>query len=623
MKNQFPFLISVLTALSLASCNIGVSTQSTTSSSGSSSESTITTSKTQTSIPTSQSSDPTSKPTSTSGEAKKDFTGISFDNAEFNYDGQAHSIYVSGAPTFATVTYTNNNKIAVGSYTVTARVEASGYNTLVKSATMRIKGKSITGVTFEDKTFTYDGNAHSLEVTNLPTGVSASYSNNNKKESGTYTVTANLSGTGYEPLKLTAKLTINPVELEKSGIFNSKTFIYDGQNHSIEVLYCPSGLTISYKCLNASGTNTFKNPGFYEIEATVKLDNNHLSKKYATLVITTEATSSIDSSKTPLTIDENLKWDQLHVALAKNNFTSKYLSGSYDVEIIDDPMPEDLLNDSFEGHSIKTIFASDGKEAFQHSLSMDTTSSDYSYHYFKEYGNDIICLDSYDGGVSKFPKEAFYETVTNEVASNAFVGLTKGVNGEFLPGINGDSSYYDVGEAYIEDGVFTVLMKHSRPLSSGYRYFYEIYKFYNIGNTSVSVPSNYLPSQSYIENKIGIEDFYLDGVEYSHAYYGTATNIKIYYAAKLYIDYHHAIFLEKGNHTALPRIYSRVVEAIIYTDSSYAYNTNQSGYNFRLYVDSNGVYQGDYSSLGALAKFDIKEFIKNNGTVEYYDEWHN
>lgn len=611
MKNQFPFLISVLTALSLASCNIGVPTQSTTSSREGSSEPTITTSET-----------PTSRPTSTSGEAKKDFTGISFDNAEFNYDGQAHSIYVSGAPTFATVSYTNNNKIAVGSYTVTARVEASGYNTLVKSATMRIKGKDITGVTFEDKTFTYDGNTHSLEATNLPTGVSASYTNNNKKESGTYTVTANLSGTGYEPLKLTAKLTINPVELEKSGTFNSKTFIYDGQNHSIEVLYCPSGLTISYKCLNAGGTNTFKNPGFYEIEATVKSDNNHLSKKYATLVITTEATSSIDSSKTPLTIDENLKWDQLHAALAKNNFTSKYLSGSYDVEKIDDPMPKDLLNDSFEGHSIKTIFASDGKEAFQHSLSIDATSSDYSYHYFKEYGNDIICLDSYDGGVSKFPKEAFYETVTNEVASNAFVGLTKGVNGEFLPGINGDSYYYDVGEAYIEDGVFTVLMKHSRPLSSGYRYFYEIYKFYNIGNTSVNVPSNYLPSQSYIENKMGIEDFYLDGVEYSHAYYGTATNIKIYYAAKLYIDCHRAIFLEKGTHTALPRIYSRVVEAIVYTDSSQAYNTNQSGYNFRLYIDSNGVYQGDYSSLGALAKFDIKEFIKNNGTVEYYDEWH-
>ena len=613
MKNQFPFLISVLTALSLASCNIGVQTQSTTSSREGSSEPTITTSET-----------PTSRPTSTSGEAKKDFTGISFDNAEFNYDGQAHSIYVSGAPTFATVSYTNNNKIAVGSYTVTARVEASGYNTLVKSATMRIKGKDITGVTFEGKTFTYDGNAHSLEATNLPTGVSASYTNNNKKESGTYTVTANLSGTGYEPLKLTAKLTINPVGLENSGIFNSKTFIYDGQNHSVEVLYCPSGLTISYKCLNASGTNTFKNPGLYEIEATVKSDNNHLSKKYATLVITTEATSSTDSLKNPLTIDENLKWDQLHLALAKNNFTSKYLSGSYDVENIDDPMPEDLLNDSFEGHSIKTVFASDGKEAFEHSLSMDTASSDYSYHYFKEYGNDIICLDSYEGGVSKFPKEAFFETVTNEVASNAFVGLTKGVNGEFLPGINGDSSYYDVGEAYIEDGVFTVLMQHPRTLSSGsYRYFYEIYKFYNIGNTSVNVPSNYLPSQGYIENKINIADFYLDGVEYSHVYYGTATSMKIYYAAKLYVDYHHAIFLEKGTHTALPRIYSRVVEAIVYTDSSQAYNTNQSGYNFRLYVDTNGVYQGDYSSLGTLSKFDIKEFIKNKGTVEYYDEWHN
>ena len=614
MKNRAPLLLTIFAALSLASCNIGVPTQSTTSSS----EEPISTSE----IPSTQSSDTSIQPTSTSQEGKKDFTGISFENAEFDYDGQSHSIYVTGAPTFATVTYTNNNKKDVGSYTVTAKVEASGYNTLVKTATLRIKGKSITGVTFENKTFTYDGNVHSLEATNLPTGVSASYTNNNKKESGTYTVTANLSGTGYEPLKLTATLTINPVGLDDSGIFNSKTFIYDGQNHNIVVAYCPSGLSITYKCLNATGTNTFKNPGFYEIEATVKKDNNHLTKKYATLVITTEATCSTDSSKTPLTIDENLKWEQLYDALAKNNFTSKYLSGFYDVEKIDDPMPEDLLEDSFEGHSIKTIFASDGKEAFQHSLSMDATSSEYSYRYFKEYGNDIIRLGSYDGGVTKFPKEAFYETVTNDVASNAFVGLTKGDNGEFFPGINGDSPYDDVATAYIEEGVFTVLMQHSRSISSGYRYFYEIYKFFNIGNTTVDVPSNFLPSQSYIENKMGIEDFYLDGVNYSHAYYGTASSIKIYYAAKLYIDYHRAIFLEKGTHTALPRIYSRVVEAIIFTDSSRDYNNNQSGYNFRLYVDSNGVYQGDYSSLGALSKFDIKDFINRKGTVEYYDEWH-
>ena len=94
-----------------------------------------------------------------------------------------------------------------------------------------------------------------------------------------------------------------------------------------------------------------------------------------------------------------------------------------------------------------------------------------------------------------------------------------------------------------------------------------------------------------------------------------------YFAAQLYVDYHRAIFLKPGTYTVLPVIYNRIVEAIVYTTSYYSYNTNQSGYNFRLYVDSNGVYQGDYSDYGSLARFDIDRFINNDGTVEYYDQW--
>ena len=73
-----------------------------------------------------------------------------FVDETFEYDGQAHSIYVSGAPSFASVTYSNNGKTDVGTYIVTATIKAANYETMTKTATLRITGKQITGVTFED-----------------------------------------------------------------------------------------------------------------------------------------------------------------------------------------------------------------------------------------------------------------------------------------------------------------------------------------------------------------------------------------------------------------------------------------------------------------------------------------
>lgn len=556
---------------------------------------------------------------------KASFENITFSDGTFEYDGQVHSIYVSGAPSFATVTYSNNKKTDVGTYTVIATIKATNYETMTKTATLRIIGKQITGVTFEDKEFQYDGYSHSLAISGeLPSGVSVTYSNNEKINSGSYAVTANLYGTGYEPLTMTATLTITPIELTDSGYFYSRTYIYDGQNHSVFVDDAPLGVTITYKCLNSNGTNTFKNIGVYEVEATIKSDINHLSKKYATLTIISPATASIDSSKTPLNIDKNLKWNQLHDALENGNFTMKCLTGSYDVEHVDDDAPTNLLDDTFEGHTSGYIFASDGKEAFQHTCLLNNSDSTNYYDYFKENGNDIIHIefnDVYNQGTTvKFPKQAFKETVTYSYASEAFASLTKGENGEFLAGIDGDDYYKDVGTPFIDSGVFTVLMEHYRTNGTGYIYFYEIVKFYNIGNTIVDIPSNFLPSKDYIDTKMGIDKFYLGGVKYGSEMFGTASNYN-YYTAQLYVDYHRAIFLKPGTYTVLPIIYDRIVESIVYTNSYYFYNNNQSGYNFRLFVDSNGIYQGEYSGYESLARFDIDSFINNGGTVEYYDQW--
>lgn len=82
---------------------------------------------------------------------KASFENITFSDGTFEHDGLAHSIYVSGAPSFASVTYSNNGKTNVGTYTVTATIKATNYETMIKTATLSITGKQITGVTFEDK----------------------------------------------------------------------------------------------------------------------------------------------------------------------------------------------------------------------------------------------------------------------------------------------------------------------------------------------------------------------------------------------------------------------------------------------------------------------------------------
>ncbi len=69
------------------------------------------------------------------------------------------------------------------------------------------------GVAFESKTFAYDGEPHSLEVSGtLPDGVTVAYDGNGQTEVGVYTVTAEFSGdaANYEPISsMTATLTIS------------------------------------------------------------------------------------------------------------------------------------------------------------------------------------------------------------------------------------------------------------------------------------------------------------------------------------------------------------------------------------------------------------------------------
>ena len=88
----------------------------------------------------------------------KDITGISFDGAEYTYDGTEKSIAVKGTlPTGAKVEYTNEKATNAGTYNATAKITCECYDDLTLNAILKINPKNliVSGLTAQNKK--YDG----------------------------------------------------------------------------------------------------------------------------------------------------------------------------------------------------------------------------------------------------------------------------------------------------------------------------------------------------------------------------------------------------------------------------------------------------------------------------------
>ena len=183
---------------------------------------------------------------------------IEFKNSVFSFDGKEHSIVINEElPNGVIVEYENNNKINVGEYEVTANFLDNNDNFIIdKKATMNIIKGGLPGVSFQDQTFYYTGEAFFMEISGeLPEGVGVSYVGNGQTEVGTYTVIAHfedVTGNYYVP-DLEATMTIEPelkhtVTLVKNNgeedstrtIRHGKTFVepeYEMQYYEIEGWY--------------------------------------------------------------------------------------------------------------------------------------------------------------------------------------------------------------------------------------------------------------------------------------------------------------------------------------------------------------------------------------------------
>ena len=87
-------------------------------------------------------------------------------------------------------------------------------------------------IKLEDQSFTYDGTEKNLRVTgNLPEGAEVTYSDP-RTDAGTYDVTATITCPGYATKTLTAKMTINPVDLTVTGM-TAQNKEYDGTTNAV------------------------------------------------------------------------------------------------------------------------------------------------------------------------------------------------------------------------------------------------------------------------------------------------------------------------------------------------------------------------------------------------------
>ena len=225
---------------------------------------------------TEQPSNPGGNTETPADPAKQNFTGLTLGDVTVTYDGAEHVVEITGTvPEGASVVYENNKATNAGTYNVKATVTKENYNTLVLTAKLVINKADFTGLMLENKTVTYDGAEHVVEITGtVPEGASVVYENNKATNAGTYNVKATVTKENYNTLVLTAKLVINKADFTGLMLEN-KTVTYDGAEHVVEITgTVPEGASVVYE------NNKATNAGTYNVKATVTKEN------YNTLVLT-------------------------------------------------------------------------------------------------------------------------------------------------------------------------------------------------------------------------------------------------------------------------------------------------------------------------------------------------
>lgn len=260
-------------------------------------------------------------------------SGITFTDKTFVYDGTKKSIEITGTLIEgASVSYSikgvngesvdagaTNGTTQVGVYEVKATFGGNlAGNTLVAYLTIL---KATHRVTLSNKTVTYNGNAHSLALPTLPSGMSVASSSVSGKEyddnhnptkpvsatqnggmvtrtnAGNYTITVNFNGgRNYNDTSSSATLIIQAANLTisfaKTNAYNGKGWEYDGTTHEVKATVSNGAnvpISYSYTGTLSGSDNNFRDAGTYNLTATLNAGPNYFAASASVTFTITKA----------------------------------------------------------------------------------------------------------------------------------------------------------------------------------------------------------------------------------------------------------------------------------------------------------------------------------------------
>ncbi len=250
----------------------------------------------------------------------KQFVGITFNDATYNYDGTQKELLISGTlPEGSNVVYTNNVGTNAGVYNATAKITCNGYSELNLSAKMTINKASynVTSALWNyTNAFTYDGTEKSVVLNNLPDGVTVKrYIGNKNTDAGIYTASVefNYDSENYN-MPTISDLQWEIKKADITGItFENKTVEYNGEEKEILISgNIPTGANVSYTNNKATDAGTY--------ESTVVIS----CKNYNTLTLTAKLVILPDVSQIANSVISSLlnipdPWEFLPESFALEN----------------------------------------------------------------------------------------------------------------------------------------------------------------------------------------------------------------------------------------------------------------------------------------------------------------
>lgn len=551
------------------------------------------------------------------------FKNLKFNNKSYDYDGQYHTITVENVPDFAKVTYnTTQGYKAVGTYTITAKVEADGYATKELSAKLTINSLEFKGITFESKTFAYDGYYHYIYVEGAPSFANVSYSNNGKCEKGTYTVTATISATNYKTLTLTAKLTI-AMKLPIIESLVDRTLIYDGDAQTISFEYpdnLPRYTDATFKVDGKTvDEDNFKvtTAGTHTVSVTLSSDGYDSTTTTAKIKVVENTIGGVDSTKTPFRITNETKFQKLRSEILKGNFTIKkqLYNDRFYPDGTEEHIPDDITMYYFANNEMFSYYDMMYKD--DNFLDMEESV----VHHAKIINGEVLdavysngLLNFKDEVCEKYPASAWEENYVGRLGLRVLAYLKEASDGGFENGSEGGYStiygFWSIDEA---NNSFTLETRshyyHSEFNHDEVCY----YTIYNIGNTKINMIDDFNASKVKYDN-FEKADYYIDGIRY--VLYGT------YIVGYPAIDSISNVYLERKDYIVPAYVWDLPVtefETSFY--DSYMKN-DCSGLTYKVYYDSDGYYQGEYESIGRVKYWGEINIIEDDGgDVLYYGEW--